>query len=40
MNDVEYKKIVKNGIELINNHYGLENFSTKVEEILFNKDVN
>ena len=39
MSDKDYKKIVKNGIELIDKHYGIENFSSKVEKILFNKDI-
>ena len=39
MSDKDYKKIVKNGIELIDKYYGIENFSSKVEKILFNKDI-
>ena len=27
------------GIELIDKYYGIENFSSKVEKILFNKDI-
>ena len=39
MNDNNYKKIILNGIELINNYYGLENFGQKIEKILLNKDI-
>ena len=35
MNDFDYDQIIKNGLDLIKNYYDLDDFSKKVEDILF-----